>query len=781
MAINDKQLVNPNVKKAFDDIYASLLKVNEQLKTMSTYGSKISGAKNINELKTATTQLNTEQKKYTDTVNQTIKLETDLKNASTKQKDAELLLAKAKEEKRRKSKEVTEQAKKEIAEQNKEIGTLQKLTNRNKELNEQKKKLDLTTKQGRKNLQAINTEQDKNNKLMNKAANAAQKQTKGIGGYFKAIVKGGLAFAGVNVGVQLLKKGLDTMINSVQSTGDKFAIFAGGLKEGMNGVFRSIATGETSFKELIQNFKDARKAGEEYAKTLDDIGDRVRMQSILEAEQTHNLTELEKIAKDVSKTNAERTKSAKEFIAIQEKLNKGRVENAKLAFDAEFKIAEQRSGMSEKEIIDYLKNYGIISKAQNELTILREKEINIASNLRRAREDGIPFMIDSYETELNYVQEAIKRNEDLTSKYEGQNEIVDEGIGGREALTKTYIDLLTVQESVFKDNKRMFATLFTIQDEENLKAIAIKKSKISEQKKFNEDILKLEEEMFAEGESLNQENLDEIDKQNQEAYAKEAQRILDQIELEKKLGELKKETAYAAFDLANELFDRKQEMTARGYDDDIALAKKNGKDTEKLEQEKAIAVAKIQRKQAILNKSIALSEIAINTAVGAMKVTGQTGVGAIFAVPLVIASGVLQASTVLAQPLPEIPSFYKGVKNFEGGIAVVGDSATGGSQTELIKLPNNDKFLVNEPTMINLPKGSDVIPNDNIQSELASLAMRGREVSDINTIRKKDFDELGNKIIKGISNTPQTIYKGVTIAEVRQRNERKIYLNKKYG
>ena len=88
------------------------------------------------------------------------------------------------------------------------------------------------------------------------------------------------------------------------------------------------------------------------------------------------------------------------------------------------------------------------------------------------------------------------------------------------------------------------------------------------------------------------------------------------------------------------------------------------------------------KEQARNQKTLTLFEIAVNTA--------SAVVEALPNIPLSItvgALGALQAAVVAAQPIPE---FARGVTNFSGGMAVVGEQG---------------------PEIVRLPRGSDVVPN----------------------------------------------------------------------
>jgi hypothetical protein len=230
-----------------------------------------------------------------------------------------------------------------------------------------------------------------------------------------------------------------------------------------------------------------------------------------------------------------------------------------------------------------------------------------------------------------------------------------------------------------------------------------------------------------------------------------------------------------SLNFAGALYQREIDLTQNKIDKGLISEKKG-----------AIEIAKIQRKQAILDKTSTLFGITINTALAVAKVWGQTGVAGIIAQVAPIAMGLLQAGTVLAQPLPEIPTFNKGMKKGEySGIGIIGD-APSGSSIEILKLPNNQNFIFDKPTAINIPYGSEIIPEKQIQTELANLAMRGENVQNINIggISKKDFELISqsqtDKLLKGIKNMPQPIFTNGRQTGVKQGVNRTNCINKRF-
>lgn len=117
-----------------------------------------------------------------------------------------------------------------------------------------------------------------------------------------------------------------------------------------------------------------------------------------------------------------------------------------------------------------------------------------------------------------------------------------------------------------------------------------------------------------------------------------------------------------------------------------------------------------QRKAAQLEKDFALVQAGILTAINILKV---------FPNPLLMALaatlGGIQIAAINAKPLPQ---YYKGVDNHPGGYAMVGEKGA-----ELMRMPSGEfRLTPNRPTVMDLPTGTEVIPN---RETMRMLAMAG--------------------------------------------------------
>lgn len=110
-----------------------------------------------------------------------------------------------------------------------------------------------------------------------------------------------------------------------------------------------------------------------------------------------------------------------------------------------------------------------------------------------------------------------------------------------------------------------------------------------------------------------------------------------------------------------------------------------------------------QRKQAIFNKALAIVDVGINTALAIIKsVAASPLTGGQPWASIAAAIGAIQAAAIVAAP---IPKYFRGTENHPGGLAEVGER-----RPEVIQEPGKDPYIVRKRGILNLPKGTRVIP-----------------------------------------------------------------------
>lgn len=143
---------------------------------------------------------------------------------------------------------------------------------------------------------------------------------------------------------------------------------------------------------------------------------------------------------------------------------------------------------------------------------------------------------------------------------------------------------------------------------------------------------------------------------------KEAERAAEQKKaLEQAVFDFATTTAGALFDLGRDLNERNQQALEVEKNKELELAGNNAAAKKKIEENYQKELMKLKRKQAIYDKLQALFNIAVNTATGVSAALANPYT-APFVIPMIIATGAVQAAVVLARPLPKYATGRKGGK-----------------------------------------------------------------------------------------------------------------------
>lgn len=629
---------------------------------------------------------------------------------------------------------------KEAKETEKQSSAYQKL---NKQLLDARNKAkDLGAQYGKndKRFKSAQKEVLKLDKNIKKLDSSLGQNQRGVGGYLQSLVK----FAGqlglVTGAAALLKKGLNTVkesILSIQTTGDKFVNTLAGIKEGYNSFIRSIATG-TSFANLIKNFRDAVKVGKEYSLILDDLGDRQRAIRISQADTRLEQEKLLTISRDVSKSDKERLSAIDKYIKLEADLIEKKKINAQIAYNAELLVATNRSKLNKEQVENYLKTYGELNvieteyaKKQQELknklssgglllggTAEQQKEytINHNKNIKKIESD-----IKSLNIKRLEYYDIIQRSNQL-----------DDTI--REKLVKSYEELIGTETNSLKSTQRVLtmrgSLLKKLKEEKDgtddvvksneayltsvqeiaraLSFVSVKDRKSILEKLFDIESLEIPKDLTIKVREASQELLDEINATIDDSPVSFWEKILatDPEVMQNALSNIGQITGQF-FDLQSAGRERDLQSLDAYYQTKINAASNHGENTEKIEREYKKKRYDLEVKQAKADKAKALTDIAINTAIAVSKVWGQTGILGIAAEIPVIAMGILQAAIVAKQPLPQIPAFFMGTESTPDTF-IAGDKGT-----ELGITKEGEAFLTpNKATLYSGMEGTQIIPND---------------------------------------------------------------------
>jgi hypothetical protein len=229
----------------------------------------------------------------------------------------------------------------------------------------------------------------------------------------------------------------------------------------------------------------------------------------------------------------------------------------------------------------------------------------------------------------------------------------------------------------------------------------------------------------------------------------EHERELDELRKQEDRKQAIREKAYeltqtivqGAFDLYQANLNNEMTSIQRRYDEEIRLADGNQQRITEINERRAAAEKEIKTKQFKAEQLSAIAQIAFAAAPEIIKY-------AVSAPPLaaiIAATAAAQTGFVLAQPVPEFAEGTKG-KPFKGGKAIVGERGVEKVVTESGKV----YFTPPTATLVDLPKGSQVIPNHALSKQELFLASHyaSRSSSSASPVVGK-LDELGS-IIKSL-------------------------------
>ena len=182
--------------------------------------------------------------------------------------------------------------------------------------------------------------------------------------------------------------------------------------------------------------------------------------------------------------------------------------------------------------------------------------------------------------------------------------------------------------------------------------------------------------------------------------------------------------------------------------------------------------AEIQQKQAKWDKANSIIQATIATSLAVTKALPNFVIAA-----MVAAMGAAQIAMIAAQP---IPKYAKGTKDksHPGGLAIVGD----GGKREVILTGNGAYITPSVPTLVDMPKHAEVIPDIvdykkmALRSDAMMLDKMRRDKGDPVIVNvNNDYKDLARKMDvtnQGMSNLNKTLRKMARSAEYRYLDSR---------
>lgn len=259
--------------------------------------------------------------------------------------------------------------------ENREIGTLEKLAQQNKKLSQEKKTLNLTTEQGRKRLQEINSTLDKNNKFITDNSDAYTKQKRNIGNYqsalqglpgpiggavgatrgllqvFRALIATpiGIVLAAIAAAFKLVGdsiKSSQPLLDKWHTTTSQLATGYAVLKDRQSNIIEGILDHGLKLKDLRRETKGIiNEIKEETAasKALSEAEYALKDQEIdfitVRAEKKRQIRELRLLVKDETLTDQERVDALDQALKIENELAA-----------QEIVIAKERARISQEQV-----------------------------------------------------------------------------------------------------------------------------------------------------------------------------------------------------------------------------------------------------------------------------------------------------------------------------------------------------------------------------------------------------------------------------------------------
>jgi hypothetical protein len=231
----------------------------------------------------------------------------------------------------------------------------------------------------------------------------------------------------------------------------------------------------------------------------------------------------------------------------------------------------------------------------------------------------------------------------------------------------------------------------------------------------------------------------------------EHERELEEVKKQEERKQAIREKAYeltqtivqGAFDLYQANLNSELTSIQKRYDEEIRLADGNQQKIDELNQKKAEKEKEIRTRQFKAEQAASIAQIIFSLGEQLMKYGTNPAT-----VPLaLLASGIAaaQIGIIAATPVPEFAEGTKG-KPFKGGKAIVGERGVEKVVTESGKV----YFTPPTATLVDLPKGSQVIPNHALSRQELFLASHyaNRSSSSASPVVGK-LDELGS-IIKSL-------------------------------
>lgn len=249
------------------------------------------------------------------------------------------------------------------------------------------------------------------------------------------------------------------------------------------------------------------------------------------------------------------------------------------------------------------------------------------------------------------------------------------------------------------------------------------------------------------------EKLDQLAKTNEDLLKAEKERLQKEIDAREKAEKEKQDKINATFQLTETLLSGfsnmyqtsiNNEIAAlnKRYDAEIQLAGGNEQKIQEINNRRAEAEKELKQKAFKAEQAAAVAKVIFETAAIVAKWASNPVTAGLAA--LTLANQAAQIGFIMAQPVPEFAEGTKG-KPFKGGKAMVGEKGI----EKVVTASGKVYFTPPTATLVDLPSGSQVIPNHALSKQELFMASRMSGGSQASNPMYGKLDELGS-ILKSL-------------------------------
>jgi hypothetical protein len=299
-------------------------------------------------------------------------------------------------------------------------------------------------------------------------------------------VKGLLPAFGFGAIVAGAKMAFGNIVSATDTLGTKWDMFTGGLKEGMNEFWRTIASGDWS--NFIGNMEKAIEVGRNYQAMLDEIEEKQRALTIIEADYEAEILQTEQAVKNATLTNEERIAAAERRIKIEEELAEKRKKLANDVFQNELSIAVQQTKLSKDTLLRVAGDFDSETKQRAKVFNQQREELKKLRDIAAAEasQTGIAATESPRMKQLQMEMDATGASVKIYADY-----LVQMGNATDDQLNKvtdSYAKMLGAENSALAGTKKVRTSMYSLIDETNREIAAeYDKASAARKKQIEED------------------------------------------------------------------------------------------------------------------------------------------------------------------------------------------------------------------------------------------------------------------------------------------------------